>query len=77
MLRGATLWHIWCARYRLDSYSESMNWEEMCHKVETSYHDNDLILILLISPQVVGSEREVARNVTWTILVTEDGNFRI
>ena len=61
MLRGATLWHIWCARYRLDSYSESMNWEEMCHKVETSYHDNDLILILLISPQVVGSEREVAR----------------
>ena len=48
----------------------------MCaYKVETPYHDNDLILTPIISPQVVDSELEVARNFTWAVLGMEDGNF--
>ena len=43
------------------------------HKVETPYHDNDLILIPIISPQSV--ELEVARNFTWAVFGMEDGNF--
>jgi hypothetical protein len=42
-------------------------------KVETPYHDNDLILTPIISPQSV--EPEVARNFTWVVFGMEDGNF--
>jgi hypothetical protein len=46
-------------------------------KVETPYHDNDLILTPIIAPQsgMVDSETEVARNFTWAVLGMEDGNF--
>jgi hypothetical protein len=50
------------------------------HKVETPYHDNDLILNPIISVyhhQVVDSEPEVAQNFAWAVLEMEDGNFDI
>ena len=46
-------------------------------KVETPYHDNDLILTPIIHHKVVGNEPKVARNFTWAVLVIEDGNFRV
>jgi hypothetical protein len=47
------------------------------HKVETPYHDNDLIMTPKYHYKVVGSELEVAWNFTWVVLVMEDGNLRI
>jgi hypothetical protein len=44
-------------------------------KVETPYHDNNLILTSIISPQVVDNEPEVAHNYTWVVLGMEDGDF--
>ena len=46
-------------------------------KVQTLYHDNDLILIPIYHHKVVGSELEVARNFTWAVLGMEDGIFYI
>jgi hypothetical protein len=47
----------------------------VCDKVDTPYHDNDLILTLIISPQSVDNEPEVAWDFTWAVLGMEDGNF--
>ena len=47
----------------------------MGHKVDTPYHDNDLILSTIYHHKVVDSELEVARNFTWAVLGMEDGNF--
>jgi hypothetical protein len=49
----------------------------MWSKVETPYHDNDLIMTPILSPQSVGNEHEVARKFTWAVLVMKDGNFKI
>jgi hypothetical protein len=45
-----------------------------CIKVETPYHDNDLILTPILSPQSGWQWTWSARNFTWAVLGMADGN---
>ena len=48
----------------------------LLNKVETPYHDNNLMLTPIISPQSGWHWTWSCRNFTWAVLGMEDGNFR-
>jgi hypothetical protein len=54
---------------------ESVSGEIFGHKVETPYHDNDLLLTPVNHHKVVDNELVVAQNFTRAVSGMEDGSF--